>query len=78
MNFNMEKELNKERCEKCKFILETEYFDEKDNRINFCRRLPPTVVVLRDSVIFKLPEVLLDGWCGEFINKDKLQAFVAK
>ena len=38
-------------------------------RFRFCRRYPPTVVVIDEKEVFRSPEVCDTDWCGEWQPK---------
>ncbi len=56
----MSRELPKRACKECT------HYDSFSEHKGFCRRYPPSVVVVGESVISRFPEVHRNGLCGEF------------
>lgn len=54
-----------ETCASCRFFLLSEPKDEA----GYCRRFPPTLIVVNDEPSTAFPVVRHDEWCGEFKRK---------
>ena len=57
-----------EYCGNCRFAgkEETDFYD---GSFRFCKRYPPTVVVIDEKEVFRSPEVHDSDWCGEWQPK---------
>ena len=70
--------MNEKFCGNCRFAGE-EKKDYDDGSFRFCRRYPPTVVVIDEKEVFRFPEVHDTEWCGEWQPKpDKAEEWLDK